>query len=187
MKCSRCVLEEIPGLIELDDHGVCNQCHEHVALTYEGEEEFLRQVKAVKKKGSKYDCAVALSGGRDSTYILLKLVKDYNLKVLAINYENPMTHPIAKANIENAVRILGVDLVSYKVKRHAHERSFNRNVTAWFDKPDPSMVPMMCIACKTMWVPLPEDHPQEQDSLHRVGGEPPGGDLLQEGAVGREP
>lgn len=151
MKCSNCVLEEIPGLIVFDEKGVCNQCREHVNLTYEGEEEFLRQVKAAKNKGSRYDCAVALSGGRDSSYILLKLVKDYKLKVLAINYENPMTHPIARANIENAVRILGVDLVSYKVKNHAHERSFKENVTAWFDKPDPAMVPMMCIACKTMW------------------------------------
>ena len=151
MKCNKCVLEEIPGLIVCDEQGVCNQCREHINLIYKGEDELIRQIKTAKKAGSKYDCAVALSGGRDSTYTLLKLAKDYHLKVLAINYENPMTHYIARANIQNAVKALGVDLVSYRVKGHMHERSFKENLITWFKQPDPAMVPMICIACKTMW------------------------------------
>jgi tRNA(Ile)-lysidine synthase TilS/MesJ len=36
---------------------------------------------------------VPVSGGRDSSFTLLKMVKDYGMKVLAIHYENPFTDP----------------------------------------------------------------------------------------------
>jgi hypothetical protein len=92
-----------------------------------------------------------LSGGRDSTYTLLKLVKDHGLNVLAINYQNPMTHPLARENIQKAVSNLDVDLVSFKVPRNLHERSFKQNLQSWYREPESAMVPMMCIACKLMW------------------------------------
>jgi hypothetical protein len=48
------------------------------------------------------------------------------------------------------VDILGVDLVSFKVPRNLHDRSFRQNLETWHRKPDPVMVPMMCISCKLM-------------------------------------
>jgi hypothetical protein len=151
MHCCRCVLEELPGFIDLDHYGVCNQCRSYRRREYKGEDALLEEIRGAKNKDSKYDCAVMLSGGRDSTFTLLKLVKDYGLKVLAINYENPMTHPLARENIEKAVKKLDVELVSFKIPRSLHERSFRQNLETWCSKPDPSMVPMMCIACKLMW------------------------------------
>jgi len=100
---------------------------------------------------SKYDCIVPVSGGRDSSYTLLKLVKDHHMKVLAVNYENPFTDPQAKANIENAIRVLGVDMFRFKLKNKLHERTFKNNIIAWFRKPTAGSVPMICIACKTIW------------------------------------
>jgi hypothetical protein len=120
-------------------------------LQYKGEAELIKFLDSHRRKNSKYDCIATISGGRDSTYTLLKLVKDYNMKVLAVNYENPFAHPQAKANIENAVKILGVDLVRFKLKNKIHERTFKNNVKAWFKKPSPGLVPMMCVACKNLW------------------------------------
>jgi hypothetical protein len=73
------------------------------------------------------------------------------MKVLAVNYENPFTDPQAKLNIQNAIKKLNVDIVRFKLKSKIHERIFKNNVTAWFRKPSPGLVPMMCVACKNLW------------------------------------
>ena len=110
-----------------------------------------RILNSKRRPDSKYDCIVMLSGGRDSSYVLLKVVKDYGMKVLAVNYENPFTHPQAKKNITNAVTALGVDLVFIKDRNDRHIKTLGANVQAWFKNPSPAMIGMVCIACKTMW------------------------------------
>lgn len=118
-------------------------------MQYEGESK-LRELLYSYHRGNKYDCVIGVSGGRDSSYTLLKLVKDYKLRVLAVNYENPFTDPQAKINIENAAQALNVDVVSFKLKNNIHERTFKHNFTSWLRKPSPASIPMMCIACKTI-------------------------------------
>ena len=150
-RCSKCVLLECTPNIDFDKEGVCNYCRTYQKLRYKGESELLNLLNSHRRTDSKYDCIVTISGGRDSTYTLLKLVKDYRMKVLAVNYENPFTDPQAKANIENAIEALSVDIVRFKLKNNIHERTFRNNVTAWFRKPSPGLVPMICVACKTIW------------------------------------
>jgi len=147
-RCSQCVLPDIAPGITLDVNGVCNYCHTYQKLHYKGEGEFLKLLDKHRRKSSAYDCMVPLSGGRDSTYTLLALVKDYKMKVLAIHYDNPFTDPQAITNIENATKILGVDLIHFKPKGELHEKAFKNNVRAWFNKPSPGLVPMICVGCK---------------------------------------
>ncbi|HEY3421187.1 MAG TPA: hypothetical protein VGK23_11610 [Methanomassiliicoccales archaeon] len=141
-------MKECEPFLTIEDDGICNQCHTYKTFKYKGEEEFLRILDAARTSDSKYDCAVMYSGGRDSTYALLKLAKDYDKKVLAINYDNPFTHPQARANIKNAVKALGVDLISFKLKNNIHERTFKSNLQSWNKHPDLAMLPMICVGCK---------------------------------------
>ncbi len=147
--CAHCIMPADSPIIHLDDNGVCNYCENHRKVTYFGEDGILRVIS--ENKGEKYDCMVNISGGRDSAYTLLKLVKDYNFKVLAVNYANPFTHETAKRNIENMVRILGVDFIRFELKKHIHERILRNNIIAWFSNPSPAMVPAICIGCKIIW------------------------------------
>ncbi len=154
IRCSKCVLpESTPGIL-FDEEGVCNYCRSYRKLTYKGEGELLRILDSHRRPKSKYDCIVTLSGGRDSSYALLRLVKDYGMKVLAVNYENPFTDPQAKKNVENAVKKLKVDLVRFELKNRIHERIFRNGVTAWLRRPSPALVPMMCVACKNLWLEI---------------------------------
>jgi hypothetical protein len=150
-RCSKCVLPECTPNIVFDEEGVCNYCKSYQKIRYKGESELIRLLDSHRRTNSKYDCIVNISGGRDSAYTLLRLVKDYGMKVLAVNYENPFTHVQAKVNIENAVKLLGVNLVRFKLKNKIHERTFRNNLSAWFRKPSPGLVPMICVGCKTMW------------------------------------
>ncbi len=150
LRCSKCVLPESTPGIRLDQEGLCNYCRSYQRLKYAGENKLIELLESYRRPDSKYDCIVTTSGGRDSTYTLLKLAKDYGIKTLAVNYENPFTDPQAKTNIENAVRKLNVDIVGFKLKDQIHQRIFKNSVASWFRKPSPALVPMMCVACKNL-------------------------------------
>ncbi len=152
-RCQKCVLPEITPAITFDQKGICNYCYNYKELKFKikGEKELIRQINQHRNENNKYDCMVTLSGGRDSSYTLLKLVKDYGLGVLALNYENPFTDPQAKINIKNAVKILNVDIVRFKLKNKIHERTFENSLLAWLKKPAPALIPIVCVGCKTIW------------------------------------
>jgi len=154
MRCSKCVLPENTPNIVFDENGVCNYCHTYQKFEYKGESALLKTLDSFRRPDSRYDCAVGLSGGRDSSYILLKLVRDYGMRVLAVNYENPFTVPQAKANIENAIRALNVDIVRFQDKNNRHKRIFRDTVNAWFQKPSPALIPIVCIGCKPAWLEI---------------------------------
>ena len=152
MRCSKCVLPESTPYIVFDEDGVCNYCHTYQKFNYKAESELLELLDTFRKPDNRYDCIVGLSGGRDSSYTLLKLVKDYGMKVLAVNYENPFTVPQARANIENAIKALNVDLVQFGDKNNMHKRSFRDAVIAWFRRPSAALIPIVCIGCKPAWL-----------------------------------
>lgn len=149
-KCSKCVLPESTPNITFDTQGGCNYCSRYQKLKYKGESELIKVLDSFRNISNKYDCIVTISGGRDSIYTLLKVVKDYRMRVLAVNYENPYTHPQAKLNMEEAVKSLGVDMIKLKPKNKMFEKSFRNNLITWLQKPSLSMLPMLCIACRTM-------------------------------------
>ena len=100
-RCVRCTLPHNFRNITFDKDGVCNYCHNHDESIEKfrrfslAKNNFLDQVEANRGK-YQYDCAAGLSGGLDSTYVLYKLVQDYNLKVLAITYDNSFQSDVAK-------------------------------------------------------------------------------------------
>jgi hypothetical protein len=154
MRCSQCVLPDCTPNISFDNDGVCNYCHTYEAFSYKGEDELRKALEPFRGKGKSYDCLVGISGGRDSSYVLLKLVKEYDMKVLAVNYENPFTVPQARTNIENAVRALDVDVVSFKDRNKNHIATFKAAVEAWFQKPSPTLIPIVCLGCKPAWMEI---------------------------------
>jgi len=151
MRCTTCVLPNDTPNIVFDQDDICNYCRTYQKFPYRGEAELLRRLDTFRNTGGKYDCLVGLSGGRDSSFTLLKLVKDYDMRVLAVNYENPFTVPQAKTNIENAVKALDIDVVRFRDKNDRHKKVFKATVTAWLKKPTPALIPIVCIGCKPAW------------------------------------
>lgn len=122
--CKRCIYDEtVPG-IRFNVSDICNYCEmieklqdEYKTGTPEGEKRFEEIVEEIKKagKGKKYDCVVGVSGGTDSSYMIHKAVKDYNLRVLAVHYDNTYNSAIATENIRKVLDKLNVDLYTYVV------------------------------------------------------------------------
>jgi N-acetyl sugar amidotransferase len=115
--CSRCVYDSTIPLIQFDESGVCQFCkiHDEMVKIYplDGTEEVRLEklISQVKKTGrsDRYDCVVGVSGGRDSTYTLLKCV-ELGLRPLAVHFDNGWNSKVAVQNIESACRKLNVDL-----------------------------------------------------------------------------
>jgi len=116
--CNRCVQDTtVPG-ISFDKDGVCNFCKLHDDMTHlfpndERGERYLREYfnkVRRKNKHKKYDCIVGISGGRDSTYLIYKVVRDWNLRPLAVHFNDGFDNPDAGENMLNAVKTLGVEL-----------------------------------------------------------------------------
>lgn len=170
-RCSKCVLPEtIPG-IEYDTGGVCNYCrNESDSITnydFEGKEaEFEELLEEQRRRRVEqnlpYDVLVAVSGGRDSSYVVLKLVRDYGLEVLCANYENPFTSAQARENVRNLVERLGLDLVTVPDRFGMHLKSFRTNLKAWMKKPDLASANLLCIACQSIYMGI-------FDAAHRNG------------------
>jgi len=119
--CKRCILNDEIPTVTLDRNGVCNYCklHHEWETTYvadglsryktDGLTRLIKQIQRERKKNSRYDCIVGISGGCDSSYLLM-LVKDHGLNPLAVHWNNGWNTEIAENNVIKVVKRLGVDL-----------------------------------------------------------------------------
>lgn len=116
--CTRCIMDTTDPNIVFDSSGICNHCTEAIKrlnLTYFKTQEekdiiwsnTLSKIKADKQ--SEYDCIIGLSGGVDSSY-LAYLIKQWDLKPLAVHVDNGWNSEISVKNIENIVKKLNFDL-----------------------------------------------------------------------------
>lgn len=117
--CSRCLYDTSIPDIRFDEQGICNFCHVHdeldrmYPLNEQGQAQLDNLVRKMKKngRGKPYDCIIGLSGGRDSTYTLYKVVQ-LGLRPLAVHFDNGWNSEIAVNNIQKAISRYDVDLVT---------------------------------------------------------------------------
>lgn len=119
--CSRCILPENYPNISFNKEGICNFCvnfekrwskrkKEKFAML---QSELEHIFKWAKKKNTKYDCLVPISGGKDSSYVLYLCKYKYKLRILAYHFNNGFVSPQARENIKNVVERMGVDFISF--------------------------------------------------------------------------
>lgn len=149
--CTKCVLPSTTPGIEFDRNGVCNYCNTYEPMKVQGEEKLKETLDAFRGTGREYDCLVGISGGRDSTYALWKLVNDYKMRVLAYHYILPWRSEQARVNMENALNILGIDCISFELPNDVHRRGTVKALKAWGHRPSSVMIPIVCAHCKTLW------------------------------------
>lgn len=121
-RCTRCTYDATVPLIRFDEDGVCNYCgiHDDLCLRYpvgeEGEKRLRTLADEIKQsaRGKKYDCIVGVSGGCDSSYLVVRLV-ELGLKPLAVHFDNTWNSETATQNIYKVLEKLDVDLYTYVV------------------------------------------------------------------------
>jgi N-acetyl sugar amidotransferase len=120
--CTRCVMDTTAPDIVFDEAGVCNYCKTHeekVALAPFSQGEASAKLAALvqtiqSRKTGDYDSIVGLSGGVDSSYVAYQAVK-LGLKPLAVHFDNGWNSELAVKNIEQMVKRLGLDLLTFVI------------------------------------------------------------------------
>ena len=113
--CVRCGLSSRYPQARFDVHGVCSLCDaysqykQHSSQYFKTMDDLRLLIEKCKPLATgKYDCIMLLSGGKDSSYALARLV-DLNLRVLAYTLDNGYLSDEAKDNISRVCKTLEVD------------------------------------------------------------------------------
>ena len=96
IRCKNCNLPETHETITFDNERVCNICNgQKVRNSLDWESKKLELDALVEEYKGKYDydCIVPFSGGKDSTWTLYYLVKEYGLKPLVVRYDHGFMRP----------------------------------------------------------------------------------------------
>ncbi len=114
--CTNCVMPNTKPDLHFDDNGVCDACRsqndKNDSINWkEREQEFLALVKKYKKHPD-YDCVIGVSGGKDSTFQVIKVL-ELGLKPLCVCFEPTIPTKIGRKNLDN-LNNLGVDLIHIK-------------------------------------------------------------------------
>jgi N-acetyl sugar amidotransferase len=114
--CTSCVMPETKPDLHIDEAGVCSACRSfggRAAVDWDQRRaELLEVVERYRSKdGSRWDCIVPVSGGKDSTYQVIRMLQ-LGLNPLCVTATTCDLSDIGRKNIQN-IKNLGVDYVEF--------------------------------------------------------------------------
>ena len=112
--CKKCVMPFTKPDLILDDAGICNACRNYekrIDVDWEKRKiEFQNIINKYKNSSqTNWDCIIPVSGGKDSTFQVLKIL-EFGMNPLCVNATTCDLTENGRQNIEN-IRKLGVDLI----------------------------------------------------------------------------
>jgi len=126
--CRNCVMPDTKPDLVLDEQGICNACRSYenrVVIDWEQRRLELVEVldKFRSKDNSTWDCIVPVSGGKDSTYQVIRMLQ-LGMNPLCVTATTCDLSEIGRKNIEN-IKKLGVDYVEFSPNKNVR-RKLNR-------------------------------------------------------------
>jgi len=121
--CKKCLYPSTKPDLWFTEDGVCGACH-----SYENRGDYdwksaktqFHKVMCDNKKNPKYDCIVPVSGGKDSTYQVWKVMQEgYN--PLCVTAPTDFLTPLGRRNIEN-LKNLGADYIEVSVNKDVRKK-----------------------------------------------------------------
>src|SRR5689334_20656755 len=114
--CRRCVMPHTKPDLKFDDEGICNACRafeQRMAVNWDERYAELESIVAQYRRsnGDSWDCIVPVSGGKDSTYQVVRVL-ELGLNPLCVTATTCDLSEIGRRNIEN-IKSLGVDHLTF--------------------------------------------------------------------------
>ncbi len=113
--CAKCTLNDNIFSVQIGDDGVCNYCRTETP-SRSPRPDPTQAAEALSAffdsyRDRPYQAVLAYSGGKDSSYALYKLVRDYGVSVLAVTFDNGFLTEQCYQNIRNVTAALGTDSI----------------------------------------------------------------------------
>jgi N-acetyl sugar amidotransferase len=122
--CVRCVMPSTKPDLVLDQEGVCSACRAYEARKTvdwnERRAQLVDLLERYRQHGRNWDCIVPVSGGKDSTYQVTRMLQ-LGLNPLCVTATTCDLSTIGRRNIDNIKR-LGVDYVEFSPNRVVRAR-----------------------------------------------------------------
>lgn len=123
--CTNCIMPSTKPDIVFDENGLCNACSSYQnrdqvdwQKRYQELHEILEEYRV--KDGSNWDCVVPVSGGKDSTYQVLKVL-ELGLNPLCVTSTTCDLSAVGRRNIEN-IKTFGVDYIEVTPNKKVRAR-----------------------------------------------------------------
>ncbi|WP_460800585.1 N-acetyl sugar amidotransferase [Microbacterium sp. GXF6406] len=124
-RCTRTIMDTTDPEIWFDEDGISShalrfdelfKADVDAAQAGERTRELQELVDKIKRDGAgkPYDCIVGVSGGVDSSYLILQAVK-LGLRPLAVHFDSGWNSELAVDNIHNIIKTLNLDLYTHVV------------------------------------------------------------------------
>lgn len=115
--CKVCVMDTSDEDIQFDKDGVCNHCKELKntidSIQCKNPQEHLNDlIKTIKSQSGKYNCLIGTSGGKDSTFLIVKCI-EWGLKPLLVHIDNGWNTELAVSNINKVASAFSLDLETF--------------------------------------------------------------------------
>lgn len=112
-RCNKCLLPETHETIFFDEEGICNICRQNEfkkeKINWADRKKELDQLIDQYRGKYDYDCIIPYSGGKDSTWTVHYLIKEYKLKPLVVRFDHGFLRQNIHENTTRMLRKLGVD------------------------------------------------------------------------------
>lgn len=113
--CKKCVMPSTKPDLKFDSDGICSACRSYESRKLVDWDERRKELEVLldryRRGGSHWDCIVPVSGGKDSTYQVIRMLQ-MGLTPLCVTATTCDLSEIGRKNIEN-IKQLGVDYVEF--------------------------------------------------------------------------
>lgn len=113
--CNRCIMPDTKPDLNIDEEGVCSACRAYERRRDVDWDQRRRELVDVldryRRNGANWDCIVPVSGGKDSTYQVVRMLQ-LGLNPLCVTATTCDLSEIGRKNIQN-IKHLGVDYVEF--------------------------------------------------------------------------
>ena len=129
--CKKCLMPDTRPGIKFDSNGVCVACINYAKQKTTNWEQRFDELKTICDKyrgcnGKGYDCAIAVSGGKDShfqTYIMKEVLK---MNPLLLSVGNIDWTETGRRNLENLSDAFGCDIITFQPNRRVARIMFKK-------------------------------------------------------------
>jgi N-acetyl sugar amidotransferase len=117
-RCNNCLLPETYETIEIEqDNRSCNMCrtseYKKTGIDWAKRKKMLDEVIEKFRGKYDYDCIVPFSGGKDSSFTLYYLMKEYKIKPLVVRFNHGFMRSNHEKNVEKVLKKLGADFINF--------------------------------------------------------------------------
>lgn len=134
-RCSRCVMPNTRPGITFNEEGVCSACQSHENRKNVDWDARYQELKTLcdkhRRDDGKWDCIIAVSGGKDSTYQVKVMKEDMGMNPLLVNVSNFSSTDAGRRNYRNMLETFDCECLSLDLSPATAKKMFRYSLETY--------------------------------------------------------